>query len=321
MQDSSESCKTMTILLFVSAFLLSSIAAYYAVIGLMTIFSGAAMSIAIMGGALEFSKIVVTSWLYRNWKETSILLKTYFVSAIIVLMTLTSMGIFGFLSKAHSDQFIVSGEVNEKVELIDEKIAYQRSIIEDSKNTIAQLNRQVDETINRTSNQQTNAGVNRSVSIRRAQAKEREDLAKSIELAQTEILKLNEEKREITKEQRVLESEVGPIKYIAEMIYGSSDSDVLEKAVRIMIILIVVVFDPLAVLMFIAVNQSLRREKALPSIEEPEKNVEESIKAPIVEEVHEELHKETSNSIHKKPRRVKIVETLTSSDDFKIEKT
>lgn len=310
----------MTILLFISAFLLSSIAAYYAVLGLMTIFSGAAMSIAVMGGALEFSKIVVTSWLYRNWKETSILLKTYFVSAIIVLMALTSIGIFGYLSKAHSDQFIASGEVNEKVELIDERIQFQRSIIEDSRNAIAQLNRQVDETLSRTANQQSNAAVNRSVTIRRAQSQEREELAKSIELAQNEITKLNEEKREVTKEQRVLEAEVGPIKYIAEMIYGSSDADVLEKAVRIMIILIVVVFDPLAVLMFIAVNQSLRQEKDATSTKEPEKNVEESIEEPIVEEVHEELHEETSNSIHKKPRRVKIVETLTSSDDFKIEK-
>lgn len=261
----------MTILLFVSAMSLSIIAAYYAIMGLIAIFSGAALSIAIMGGALELAKLVVSSWLYRNWKETTLLLKTYFVIAIVILMSLTSMGIFGFLSKAHSDQGMVTGEVVYKLEAVDEKIKYHKEIINEARKTILQLDVQVNETIARTGAAGTNqsgagngaAGVERSIAIRRAQAKEREKLAKEISSSQEAIAKLNEERAPLAKEARQVEAEVGPIKYIAALLYGESlDSSVLEKAVRFMIMMIVVVFDPLAVLMFIAFNQTqMRREK------------------------------------------------------------
>ena len=248
-------------LLFVNAISLSVIAEYYAIMGLMAIFSGAPISIAIMGGILGVSKIVITSWLYRNWKETGFLLKTYFFFAIVILMFLTSMGIFGYLSKAHLDQSILSGDVIASIEIIDEKIKYQKEIINDSRKTLSQLDKQVDETINRTSTQSTTAGVDRSVTIRRAQAKERADLAATITSAQREIARLTEEKAPIATELRKVEAEVGPIKYIAAFIYeDQTDKTSLEKAVRWLIVLIVLVFDPLAVLMFIAINQSMLRK-------------------------------------------------------------
>ena len=249
-------------LLFVNAISLSIIAEYYAIMGLMAIFSGAPISIAIMGGILGVSKIVITSWLYRNWKETGFLLKTYFSFAIVILMLLTSMGIFGYLSKAHLDQSILSGDVIASIEIIDEKIKYQKEIINDSRKTLSQLDKQVDETINRTSTQSTTAGVDRSVTIRRAQAKERAELAATITSAQREIARLTEEKTPIAAELRKVEAEVGPIKYIAAFIYeDQTDKTSLEKAVRWLIVLIVLVFDPLAVLMFIAINQSMLRKK------------------------------------------------------------
>lgn len=260
----------MTFLLFISALALSSIAAYYAIMGLMVIFSGAATSIAIMGVALEVSKIVVSSWLYRNWKETTLLLKTYFTIAILILMVLTSMGIFGYLSKAHSDQGFASGEVLARISSIDEKIRYQKEIIDDARKTIVQLDRQVDEAINRTSAQSTTAGVDRSVTIRRNQAKERGDIAKTISAAQAEIAKLNAEKAPIAEEARKVEAEVGPIKYVAALLYDDNpDNSTLERAVRMMIILIVIVFDPLAILMFIAVNQSMMRKQSVKIVEAP----------------------------------------------------
>lgn len=245
----------MIYLLFLSALSLSAIAEYYAIMGLMAIFSGAPYSIAIMGGVLGLSKIVVTSWLYQNWDRTTILLKTYFVSAITILMLLTSMGIFGFLSKAHLDQGVTSGDVAAKVAIIEEKINVQKENINAARKTLSQLDSQVNAALDRST---TEAGADRSASIRRSQARERTRILEEISAGQKAIAALNEEKAPIAVELRKVEAEVGPIKYIAALIYDDNpDASTLEKAVRVMILLIVFVFDPLAVLMFIAVNQTL----------------------------------------------------------------
>lgn len=309
----------MTYLLFISAFSLSSIAAYYAIMGLMAIFSGAATSIAIMGVALEVSKLVVASWLYRNWKSTSILLKSYFLIAIVVLMGLTSMGIFGFLSKAHSDQSLITGASQYKLVAIDEKIKLYKDIVNESRNSISQLDRQVDETINRTAKQDNNAGVNRSVSIRRSQAKERAQLAKTIASAQEEVSKLNEARGPLAAEVRKVEAEVGPIKYIAQLIYGdqAKETNFLEKAVRIVILMIVGVFDPLAVLMFIALNQTIIKK-------EQEKVVAEPTLAPSIEpsfKVEESEVQLKSDRVEEKyNKNIKMADTMKVSEEFKIEK-
>lgn len=245
----------MTLLLLASAIALSGIAAFYSIMGLMAIFSGAAMSIAVMGSVLEVSKIVVTSWLYRNWEVTPRLLKSYFVSAIVVLMFLTSMGIFGFLSKAHMEQGVSSGDVSAKVALIQEQINTHKENIDASRKALAQLDSQVDAALSRTTDAN---GASSSSNLRRAQSKERARLIADIGEAQKEVARLAKEKAPAAAELRKVDAEVGPIRYIAALIYGDNpDASLLEKAVRIMILMIVFVFDPLAVLMFIAVNQSL----------------------------------------------------------------
>jgi len=262
MQNTQDTRKVMTYLLFFSALSLSAIAEYYAIMGLMAIFSGAPYSIAIMGGVLGLSKIVVTSWLYQNWYRTTILLKTYFVSAIAILMLLTSMGIFGFLSKAHLDQGVTSGDVVAKVAIIDEKINIQKENIHAARKTISQLDSQVNAALDRSTSE---AGADRSASIRRGQARERTRIVEEIATAQKAIAALNDEKAPIAVELRKVEAEVGPIKYIAALIYEDNpDAAILEKAVRLMILLIVFVFDPLAVLMFVAVNQTLSYNKKDP---------------------------------------------------------
>ena len=262
MQNTQDTRKVMTYLLFFSALSLSAIAEYYAIMGLMAIFSGAPYSIAIMGGVLGLSKIVVTSWLYQNWYRTTILLKTYFVSAIAILMLLTSMGIFGFLSKAHLDQGVTSGDVVAKVAIIDEKINIQKENINAARKTISQLDSQVNAALDRSTSE---AGADRSASIRRGQARERTRIIEEIATAQKAITTLNDEKAPIAVELRKVEAEVGPIKYIAALIYEDNpDAAILEKAVRLMILLIVFVFDPLAVLMFVAVNQTLSYNKKDP---------------------------------------------------------
>lgn len=260
----------MIYLLFFNAIALSIVAEYYAIMGLMAIFSGSPIAIAVMGGILGLSKIVITSWLYRNWKQTSLLLKSYFLSAVCILMLLTSMGIFGYLSKAHLDQGVLSGDVAAAVSIIDEKINIQKENINAARKTISQLDSQVDAALSRTTDA---AGADRSSTIRRSQARERAKLIEEISRAQKEIAKLNEERAPIAVELRKVEAEVGPIKYIAAFIYEDDPSkNTLEKAVRWLIVLIVLVFDPLAVLMFVAVNQTLARQN--PQQKETQQEVE-----------------------------------------------
>ena len=248
----------MIYLMFATAFALSAVAAYYSIAGLTAIFAAAVIPIILMGSTLEVAKLVVASWLYHNWKEVPILMKSYFMIALIILMTLTSMGIFGYLSKAHLDQAVPSGDVAAKVALIDEKIKTEKDTINEARKTIEMLNTQVNETLNRTSTQTDDKGVGRSIAIRKNQSKERNSTYKEIEKSQAIIARLNEERAPIASQLRKVEAEVGPIKYIAALIYGDNlDSTFLEKAVRIVILMIVSVFDPLAVLMLVAANWSL----------------------------------------------------------------
>jgi hypothetical protein len=248
----------MTYLLFVVALSLSAVAAWYAVAGLVAIFAAATVPIVIMGSLLEAAKLVVASWLYRSWKEIPLLMKSYFTVALVLLMLLTSMGIFGFLSKAHLDQAIPTGDVAAKLALIDEKIKTEKENINASRKELSQLDSQVDQTIARTTD---SAGADRAISIRRGQQKDRARILNEIGSSQTKIAKLNEERAPIASEVRKVEAEVGPIKYIAALIYDSADTDMLERAVRIVTIMIVIVFDPLAVLLLVAANWQMRRDK------------------------------------------------------------
>ena len=248
----------MTHLLFGIALALSACAAYYSIMGLVAIFAAAATPIFIMGSLLEASKLVVASWLYRNWKEVPVLMKSYFTVSLIILMMLTSMGIFGYLSKAHLDQAIPTGDVSAKLALIDEKIKTEKENINANRKELTQLDAQVDQTLSRTTEA---SGADRSIAIRRAQQKDRVRILNEIGAAQAKIAKYNEERAPIASEVRKVEAEVGPIKYIAAVIYGdesANDTTMLEKAVRIVTILIVIVFDPLAVLLLIAANWNLK---------------------------------------------------------------
>jgi hypothetical protein len=221
--------------------------------GLIAIFSTAVVPIAIMGTALEVSKLVAASWLYRSWSTIPTLLKTYFTTAVVVLMILTSMGIFGYLSKAHLDQAVPTGDIVSKLSLIDEKIKTQKENIDAARKAITQLDAQVDQTLARSSDER---GAANAVSIRQRQAKERTNLINEIQRSQTEIASLNQERAPIASEVRKVEAEVGPIKYIAALMYGDTmDDSLLESAVRIVILMIVFVFDPLAVLLLIAANR------------------------------------------------------------------
>lgn len=248
------------------ALALSGVAAYYSIIGLTAIFAGAVLPIVVMGIILEIAKLTTTVWLRSYWTQCGWVLKTYLVPAVIVLAFITSMGIFGFLSKSHLDQGVGSGDVQAQIALIDEKIKTQRENIKTSRDAMAQMDLQVNNVIVKGDTEQSAA---RSVQIRRQQAKERASLQKEIETANGIIGKLNEERAPISSQLRKVEAEVGPIKYIAAMIYGDTlDANLLEKAVRWVIILLVLVFDPLAIALLLAANQSRVWDKETPEVEE-----------------------------------------------------
>ena len=254
--------KVMTSIMFVAAISLSCIAAWYSIAGLTAIFAAAVVPIIIMGGILEVSKLVVASWLYRNWEEVPAMFKYYFTVAIIILMMITSMGIFGFLSKAHLDQAVPAGDITAQVTMFDDKIKSERDNIDAARKALKQMDAQVDEKLARTTDDK---GAERAVQIRRNQASERKKLQNEITISQKSIITLQEQKAPVASQARKVEAEVGPIKYIAALIYGDTlDQNMLEKAVRWVIIMIVLVFDPLAVLMLVAVNWSLKKRQPEP---------------------------------------------------------
>lgn len=209
---------------YLTAICLSGIAEYFSIIGLATIFVGAFWPVVLMGSTLAVAKLVATTWLYRNWNTCGKLIRYYLTSAVIVLMLITSMGIFGFLSKAHIDSTLNSNFNSTELKILTtqeklakEKLEYLLKRVSDS-NVSSRLDKQIQE-------------------------------------AQKELKNISEKKLVLMKEENKLTAEIGPIKYVAEAIYGNDESGI-DRAVRLVILIIMVVFDPLAVLLLIAANMS-----------------------------------------------------------------
>ena len=330
----------MKILMLGTALTISAIAAYYSIIGLATIFAAAVIPVIIMGSAMEVGKLVTVVYLHRYWDECKILLKSYLMFAVFFLMFITSMGIFGFLSKAHIEQTALSEEQIALAESIDDKLVRSQVKIDRWDSEIDRLlkpnNERVDiqigneqerldalydrireekkdandaynqklKTINETVTgfgsgaakreqvDAANAELKKELSsIDRKyskQIKELEEVIKSyrvtaesktedidgkvatleanVEAEQIIVDQLIEEKMVYEKEFRKLEAEVGPVKYIAELVYGEADRDILEDAVRWVIIILCIVFDPLAVALLVAWNGMIEPVRRKPTV-------------------------------------------------------
>ena len=242
------------LLILAVALFISAVAAFYSIAGLSAIFAAAVTPIIIMGLALEIGKIAATVWLHKYWNRVAVQFKLYLVPAILVLMLITSMGIFGFLSKAHMDQTVPAGDVAAQVQILDEKIATERSNIDANKKALTQMDAQVDQLLGRTTDDK---GASKAVQVRKSQAKERKSLQDDIAKSQKNIVAIQAERAPIAVQVRKVEAEVGPIKYIAALIYGDNpDANLLERAVRWVIILLVFVFDPLAIVLILAADQT-----------------------------------------------------------------
>ena len=263
----------LTLLTFISAISISVIAAGYSIVGLATLFAGAVVPIIAMGSALEVGKLVAASWLYHNWNsDVPRLLKSYLFGAIIVLVFITSLGIFGFLSKAHLDQVKPTSGNAIKIEVIDKQITQQNLIIERAEKQITLLDKALEVYIDK-------EYVSRGLKERKKQEEERTLLNNAINEASDKIAELTNQKAELSLAQDKIEAEVGPIKYVAELIYGERAQDNFDKSVRFVILILIFVFDPLAVLLLIAANISLRQWRKKRSLIKSEKkfNLEEQL--------------------------------------------
>ena len=282
--------KIIAWLALLSGLTISAVAIWYSVAGLVSIFAAAVIPIIVMGVALEISKLIATVWLKLNWTRAPVFIRTYLLVAIAVLMLITSMGIFGFLSKAHSDAGLVSGDVMAKISVYDEKIKTAKDNIDANRKALKQMDEAVDQIMGRSSDEK---GADKAVQIRRSQAKERGRLQAEIAAEQKTIASLNEARAPVAAEVRKVEAEVGPIKYIANFIYGDNpDANILEKAVTWVIIIIVVVFDPLAVILLLASQYSFQWfRQAREDEEEPllHKTVPMHEPEPIVDEPTQEV--------------------------------
>jgi hypothetical protein len=291
-------------LLLLTGLTISAVAIYYSVIGLAAIFAAATIPIYIMGGSLEVAKLVCASWLKANWERAPGFMKAYMTIAVIVLMFITSMGIFGFLSKAHTDQSLVSGDVQSKIAIYDEKIKTAKDNIDANRKALKQMDEAVDQVMGRSSDEK---GADKAVQIRRSQQKERARLQSEIAAEQKTIAAVSQERAPIAAEVRKVEAEVGPIKYIAKLVYSDDpDTNMLEKAVTWVIILIVAVFDPLAVIMLLAAQMTfqwhrdqkkddeLLVHKTVPHTDTPVKPTEEDLKDDFLPTYEEITPKEES---------------------------
>ena len=249
----------MSYLILLVAIAISGVAAWYSIAGLMAIFSAASISIAVMGSVLEVGKLVTASLLYQNWRTVPFLLKTYLTIAVVTLMLITSMGIFGYLSKAHIDQTLGNGDNTIQIVELESQISNEQRRIDDAKLVTSQLDAAVQTLIKF----DRIRGKDGAISVRESQLVERAALSGIISEASERIKQLRTSKNELAKEQLKFEAEVGPIRYVAEFIYGETNQQILEKAVRWVIITIIFVFDPLAVLLLIAANMSLSKPKTI----------------------------------------------------------
>ena len=239
----------MAYLTLLTSLAIASVAAWYSIVGLMAIFAGAVIPIAIMGGVLEVGKLVTAAWLHTHWKDTKLWMRTYLTLSVFLLMIITSLGIFGFLSKAHLEHSISTGGTNElQITNLERRIANEQRSIKDAETVLGQL----DETVQTLIDYDRIRGEEGALATRRGQAEERASLNQTIDDAYTNIEALQAELLPLQKEQLAIEVEVGPLKYIAELIYGDQAKDYFDEAVRGVIILLIITFDPLAVVLLLA---------------------------------------------------------------------
>ena len=275
----------LSLLTFVTSLAIASVAAWYSIIGLTAIFSAAVIPIIIMGIVLEIGKLVAASWVYTYWSETAKLLRAYLVSAVVILMLITSMGIYGFLSKSHIDAGVGTNQTYVKVERLDSRIQSEQRVIDRAEKQLRTLDDALERYIEL-------GAVSKGLKKREEQEPERKLLQSTITKSQNKIDIYLDEKSVYELEIKNFEVEVGPLKYIAALIYGDDAKSMLDETVRYVILLLIFVFDPLAVLLLIAANQSYRKEKPVEKEKPLSVNVGKTVRTATVDKGVKKVTKE-----------------------------
>ena len=275
----------LSLLTFVTSLAIASVAAWYSIIGLTAIFSAAVIPIIIMGIVLEIGKLVAASWVYTYWNETAKLLRAYLVSAVVILMLITSMGIYGFLSKSHIDAGVGTNQTYVKVERLDSRIQSEQRVIDRAEKQLRTLDDALERYIEL-------GAVSKGLKKREEQEPERKLLQSTITKSQNKIDIYLDEKSVYELEIKNFEVEVGPLKYIAALIYGDDAKSMLDETVRYVILLLIFVFDPLAVLLLIAANQSYRKEKPVEEQKPLPVNVGKTVRSATVDKGVKKVTKE-----------------------------
>lgn len=251
------------IIQFISALFISGVAAWFSIAGLMAVFPGAKIAVMLMGLSLEAGKLTATSWLYRHWKKSAKMLRTYLILAVMILSLVTSIGIFGYLSKAHIEgtQGISLGI--DSIELVDTQIKNEEAYLKSLNTSLSQIDRSVDALI-------TSDKITSATTIRNRARIERASITKEIALENAKVLTLKQQRAMLSSTQRIKETDVGPIKYFAQFVFAKDDTETIDKTVRYLIVLLIFVFDPLAILLLVAANVHM---KDLRSIKTSEDNI------------------------------------------------
>jgi hypothetical protein len=261
----------LTILLFLSGIAVSVVGAYYSILGLAALFAGAYWAVITMGVTLEIAKLVTVSWLYRNWNLDLLpqSIRAYLLSAVLMLMFITSIGIFGFLSKAHLDTAAPNTGNRLLVKNIERQIDSEKKAIEGAQKIVDQLDKALDKVIDK--------DADKGLIERQKQTTERNRVNNIIANSSKKITDLSNQKLKYDKDQLAIDKEVGPFKYVAEILFGDADDGNLDRAVRFIIICLILVFDPLAVLMLVAVNVSIKEYQRNKGIINKEQELEKKI--------------------------------------------
>lgn len=231
----------------VTALVISAIAGYFSVIGLATIFTGAYWSVVLMASALEIGKVVTVGWLSRNWDDAPKVIKYYLGVSVGILMVITSLGTFGYLSKAHLETTNQVQQSQLQIQPLETQLQLAERKLRNAQTSLDSLDRIV-----------AGVDVEQASRIVQRQRSQRRDLATEISDASRDIEALNAKILPLRTQQAQTEAEIGPLKYVAELVYGEDAKSYFDSAVRFVIIIIVFVFDPLAIVLLIAANHGMK---------------------------------------------------------------
>lgn len=246
--------RVLQYLTLITSIAIASVAAYFSVIGLSTIFAGAFWSVVVMASILEVGKLVSAVWLHTYWKQIQTIVRTYLSIAVGVLMLITSMGIFGYLSKAHIETSASGADYVAQIERLENRIDREQITIDRASATLKTLDDALDKYVEL-------GAISKGLAAREEQKEERVQLNVLMDESYAKIDEYNEKIADIRTDLRAFEVEVGPIRYVAELIYGNNTAENLGSAIRWAMIMIIFVFDPLAIILLITSTHAIKTQK------------------------------------------------------------